>query len=50
MKGMMGWLALWLLTGWQSVAAEPPDTGISGVYEVMVGVTDAGASNTVKLY
>lgn len=42
MKGIMGWLALWLLTGWQSVAAEPPDTGISGVYEVMVGVTDAG--------
>ena len=46
MKWKIGWLALpfalWLPAGWQSVAAEPPDTGISGVYEVMVGVADAG--------
>jgi len=35
-------LALCLLTGWHNGAAEPPDTGISGVYEVMVGVADAG--------
>ena len=49
MKGLSGWLAQWLAlslalllpAGWQSVAAEPPDTGISGVYEVMVGVADA---------
>lgn len=31
-----------MLAAWQSSAAEPPDTGISGVYEVMVGVADAG--------
>ena len=45
MKWKIGWLALpfalWLPAGWQSVVAEPPDTGISGVYEVMVGVADA---------
>ena len=34
-------LVVGLLAGWQGSAAEPPDTGISGVYEVMVGVADA---------
>lgn len=41
MRGMIRWLALCLLAGWHGGAAEPPDTGISGVYEVMVGVADA---------
>ena len=41
MRRMIRWLALCLLAGWQGGAAEPPDTGISGVYEVMVGVADA---------
>ena len=41
MRRMIGWLALCLLAGWRGGAAEPPDTGISGVYEVMVGVADA---------
>ena len=42
MHGITRLLALCLLTGWHNGAAEPPDTGISGVYEVMVGVADAG--------
>ena len=41
MKRVIGLLGLWLLCAWQSSAAEPPDTGISGVYEVMVGVPEA---------
>ncbi len=34
-------LAFWPLCALQSTASERPDTGISGVYEVMVGVPDA---------
>ncbi len=41
MRRTTGLLALWLLCGWPGSAAERPDTGISGVYEVMVGVPDA---------
>lgn len=41
MRKMLPFFSIILLFGWQSVAADPPDTGISGVYEVMVGVADA---------
>ena len=41
MRRVTHWLALCLLIGWHCGAAARPDTGISGVYEVMVGVTDA---------
>ena len=41
MRRMIPLLLACLLAGWQSGAADAPDTGISGVYEVMVGVADA---------
>ncbi len=42
MRGMTALpLAFWLLCALQGIAAERLDTGISGVYEVMVGVSDA---------
>ena len=41
MRRITGLLAAWLVVVWTSVGAAAPDTGISGVYEVMVGVTDA---------
>ena len=41
MRKMLPLFSALLLFAWQGVAAEVPDTGISGVYEVMVGVDDA---------
>ena len=41
MRKTTGLLAACVLAVGQSGAAAPPDTGISGVYEVMVGVSDA---------
>ena len=41
MRRVTGLVSVWLMCAGQSSAAEPPDTGISGVYEVMVGVPDA---------
>ncbi|MCY4213624.1 MAG: hypothetical protein OXF68_08365 [Gammaproteobacteria bacterium] len=41
MHKMLPFLLAVLAIGWQGAAADPPDTGISGVYEVMVGVADA---------
>ncbi len=41
MLGKIGIVALGLLGACADAAAERPDTGISGVYEVMVGVPDA---------
>ena len=40
MQEKLRWLVLGVLAGCQGAAAEPPDTGISGVYEVMVGVAE----------
>ena len=34
----------------QGLAAEPPDTGISGVYEVMVGVAEAEAEPALRYF
>ena len=41
MRRVTGLVSVWLMFAGQSSAAEPADTGISGVYEVMVGVPDA---------
>ena len=41
MRKTTGLLVACVLAVGQSGAAAPPDTGISGVYEVMVGVSDA---------
>ena len=41
MRTVIGLVSFLVLCATQSSAAEPPDTGISGVYEVMVGVPDA---------
>ena len=41
LKGRWLLVSCCLLAGWPAAAAERPDTGMSGVYEVMVGVSDA---------